>query len=74
MTAPETTCPVCGSAEYEEGYVDGLGPGSSLVGWSPGARSAASFRGFRQKRRGRALVAWRCVGCDRLEFFARGQL
>lgn len=69
MTTPSTTCPRCGSAETEPGFIDDTVNGR--VRWLAGPLNVGSFGNTKRIGRTRTpILASRCTGCDRLELFA----
>ena len=65
-TAP--TCPNCGSARFEDGFVDSASEGQ--VRYFAGEREEGVFGVRRFGLERRTVIARRCLDCSRLDLFA----
>ncbi|GAB2581003.1 hypothetical protein [Microlunatus antarcticus] len=61
-------CPNCGSNEFQDGFVEGTS--DSLVRYYASQRESGFFGVKRFGLERRAVIARRCLRCDRLDLFA----
>ena len=71
MAEIETNCSQCGGIEFEDGFVEDTGQGSSgYLRWIPGALERGIFGGaVRLGKPRRSIAAMRCQTCNHLELY-----